>query len=65
VFFTWLVHKRVSQSKGALVFPLAALSILATPWFTGYTTISIGLILVLALIIRAALCGLNKRSAHV
>ena len=62
VLFTWLVHKRISQSKGAWVFPLAALTILITPWFTGYTTISIGLILVLALGIRATLCGIQRRS---
>jgi low temperature requirement protein LtrA len=65
VLFTWLVHKRVSQSKGAWVFPLAALAVLVTPWFTGYTTISIGLILVLALGIRATLCGVHARRSNV
>ncbi|MCE1175769.1 MAG: low temperature requirement protein A [Burkholderiales bacterium] len=65
VLFTWLVHKRVSQSKGAWVFPLAALAALVTPWFTGYTTISIGLILVLALGIRATLCGVHARRSNV
>jgi hypothetical protein len=47
------------------VFPLAALAALVTPWFTGYTTIGIGLILVLALGIRATLCGVHARRSNV
>ena len=65
VFFTWLMHKRVSQPKGTWVFPLAALLILTTPWLTNYTTLSIALILVLALVVRATVCGLHTRSSHV
>ncbi len=64
VFFAWLVHKRVSQSAGAWVFPIAALAILATPWLTGYTTIGIALVLVAALIVRAWLIAPRAHAKH-
>lgn len=49
VFFTWLVHKPLSQSVSAAVYPLTALVILTTPWWSGYTTIGIAVVLVAAL----------------
>ncbi len=52
VFFTWLIHKRVGGSSGIWVFPLAALAVLFTPLFTDALNITIGLILVLALMLR-------------
>ncbi len=63
VFFTWLVHKRVSQSAGAWAFPLAAVVILTTPWWAAYTTIGIALVLVAALIVRAWLVGHRSTQA--
>ena len=54
-----------SINKNAWVFQLTALTILATPWLTNYTTLSIALILVLALVVRSTVCGLHTWSSHV
>ena len=54
-----------SINKNAWVFQLTALTILAIPWLTNYTTLSIAFILVLALVVRATVCGLHTRSSHV
>ena len=52
VFTTWLIHKRVGQSRGAWVFPVAAVAVLVTPLFTEALNITTGVILALALVVR-------------
>ena len=61
----WLIQDHLKHAKGSWILPLSSLAILATPWFTtGYTTICIGLILIITVILHQSFICKSSLARH-